>query len=389
MSTTINKVNYRLSEAFPFERPKNPQNPHEEFASQSDIKWAKDTHIKANQSLYAHLIELPLKIVSYFVLHSDFKSNIWTKVLSAAEDLSGFFGDRFRNQIYAHKNEKGEYDDVTGEEQFTSGNKSKFSLSSINNFIQTKAGILLTPLSLINPELANDIQWSVVRNINDCWWRNMSVERAFGANFWNDLFKSNGAITGITLIKNKFIENFLNLKKSISEYRNGSKKNKKDLTLNLCNNADKSMCTLMPIIQCLNTFGDLARPIARRLEIEGFARNTIRVLSMIDRPFNWGVNLFRFYIPEKTVKNERHPDNKILPDSLPNEPGDKSDFLLGATIGDMFDFGTVLFEDQIKESSGMVNHLIEIIRRLSSSASDIYFSTRRKGAKIISTEATV
>lgn len=378
--TTINKtnINYRLSEANPFEKPKNAQKPDEDFVSQADKKWALDTHKKANDSLYAHLIEFPLKIVSYFVLHSDFKSNIWTKLVSAAEDLSGFFGDRARNQIYSHKNEKGEYDDVLGEQNFTSGNKSDFTLGNINNFIQTKAELLLTPLSLINPELANDIQWAVVKNIDGCWWRNMSVERAFGANFWSDLFKSGGS--GLAVIKDKFIENFSNLKKSFSNYRNGPKD--KDLTLDLCNKADKAVCTFMPIVQCLNTFGDLARPLARRFEIEGFTRNAVRFLSMIDRPFAWATNYLRFYKPEKTLKNERHPDDKVLPDSFPNEPGDKSDFLKFSIFGDMFDFATVIFEDKIKESSGMMNHLIEIIRRVTCSASDIYFSTRRKGAKI-------
>ncbi len=383
--TTINKpILYRHSEANPFEPPINPNNPEKSKIFQNSKEWAKETSRNANSSIYAYLAELPLKIISYFVLHSDFEANIWTKIFSAAEDLSGFIGDRSRNEIYSHKNEKGEYDDIIGEQEYTANKESTFSLAKINNFIQTKAQALLVPLSLVNPELANDLQWSVVKNVDGCWWRNMSIERAFGAGFWKKLFASEeGSPGGFAYFKQKFSENFSNLRKVYSEYSNNQDKDKKkDLSIKLYNNVDKAISSFFPIVQVLNTFGDIARPIARRLEIEGFTRNTIRFLSMVDRPFTWFTNIFRFYLPEKVLKKDLNPDTKILPDELPNEPGDKSDLLLLSTIGDIFDFGTVLFEDSIKESSGMMDHLVQIFRNLSSSAQDIYFSSRRKNPRI-------
>ena len=106
----------------------------------------------------------------------------------------------------------------------------------------------------------------------------------------------------------------------------------------------------------------------------GFSRNFIRILSIIDRPFSWVTNLFRFYLPEKYIQNKENKDNEHKsPIHLSS-----SDLLLGSIIGDMADFGLTIFEDKVKETSGNLNDLVEIARRVKDSASNIYFSARRK-----------
>ena len=55
--------------------------------------------------------------------------------------------------------------------------------------------------------------------------------------------------------------------------------------------------------------------------------------------------------------------------------------MIGAIIGDMADFGLIIFEDKVKETSGNLNDLVEIARRVKDSASNIYFSARRRRAQ--------
>ena len=118
----------------------------------------------------------------------------------------------------------------------------------------------------------------------------------------------------------------------------------------------------------------ILRPIFRRLNIEGVPRNIVRLLSAVDRPFFWFTNFFRYYLPEKLTQNTESKQHGIT------DVMDSPHLLLASIAGDVIDFGTLMFEDSIKESSGMINHLIQVTRRVSQSASDIYFSARRKQA---------
>jgi len=150
--------------------------------------------------------------------------------------------------------------------------------------------------------------------------------------------------------------------------------------MKLCQSADKVSSVFLSMVSWINMFGDIARPIARRLNITGIPRNIIRLCSVIDRPFVWFVNIFRFYLPEKHLqKREReHPENKRKTFNHIGVP----DLLLGSVIGDAADFLLIAFEDKIKESSGSIQHLVEIVRRLKDSVSDIYFSARRRRAAL-------
>ncbi len=356
------------------------------------IKWAKDTDKLATKSILSHLIELPLKIGSYFVSHSDFKHTAWDKAFSALEDIAGTFGDMFRNQIYAHTNSAGEYDDNLGAELRAGGlssNAINHTLGGINNLVQTKGKFLTAALSIISPTLANDLEWAVVRAMDSCWWRSMSSSIAFGPGLerrlFNQLFggllgiKGDPAAEKITFgsVINKFKEHVRNANHWWEKYKHTPSENTEESVANRLSfykNADKVVSSFIPVINWLNIAGDVLRPVLRRLNVEGLPRNVTRLLSGIDKPFFWVINFFRYYLPEKLTQNaeaKRHEITDIM---------DSPNLLLAGTIGEMVDFGTLLFEDSIKESSGMINHLIEITRRVSQSALDIYFSARRKQA---------
>ncbi len=363
-------------------------------------KWAKDTDELATQSIISYLIEFPLKIVTYFVSHSDFKNTLWDKVFSSLEDITGTFGDMFRNQIYSHKDSKGEYDDNLGAEltaSHTNKDESSQTLSGINNLVQTKGKFLVAAISLISPSLANDLEWAVVRAMDGCWWRNMSSNIAYGPGFGKNLFhqlfgslfeklptqNSNENIGQTTekitfgSIFNRFKENFQNVNTSWNNYKNTSSENTEETNiskLNFYRNTDKAISSFIPIVNWLNIAGDVLRPLFRRFNVDGIPRNIVRLLSAIDRPFFWFTNFFRYYLPEKLTQNTESKKHGIT------DVMDSPNLLLASIAGDVIDFGTLMFEDSIKESSGMINHLIEVTRRVTQSASDIYFSARRKQA---------
>ena len=356
------------------------------------LKWAKDTDKLATRSIYSYLAELPLKIVSYFVSHSDFKDTAWSKVFASCEDITGTLGDMFRNQIYSHKDSKGGYDDNIGAEAYARALNTKetnHTLGAINNLLQTKGKFLVAALSLINPTLSNDLEWAVVRATNGCWWRNMSSNIAFGPGFetrlCNQLFgflwgKSNKQDTEKITFNSIFkqikghIHNACAWRNKSKNTSSGSIEELNISRLNFYKYADKTVSSFIPVVNWFNITGNILRPIFRRLKVEGFSRNCVRLLSVIDRPFFWATNFFRYYLPEKLTQTSGSKEHGIT------DVMDSPKLLLTSMIGDAVDFGTLIFEDSIKESSGMINHLVEVTRRVTQSASDIYFSARRKQA---------
>ena len=353
------------------------------------IKWAEDTANLAKYSVYSYIIECPIKIISYFVKNSDFEDSIWMKLIAGTEKLTGTLGDTLRNKIYAHKDKDGKFDDNLGAEEFAKdkfGDQSTFNLSRANNFVQTKGTFIVAALSYINPVLANDLDWSVVNLLDGWWWRNMGTNLALGPGFSHNLWsKCKGLFSKNTgeetlswdSIKNTFFDHFNKAKKSLSKYNNTSSTDeteKKKHLLEFCEYTDKTISTFTPIINTLNIFGDIARPLARRLGLSGFSRNSIRILSVIDRPLIWANNIFRFYIPEKFTENKEEKKHNLF--SFLSS----SDMLLASTLLDMGDFGGTILETPIKESSGNINKLFEMGRRASKSFEDIYRAVRRRRA---------
>lgn len=361
----IEPITYGYSEVAPFSDYKERDFPGFNNPPHTTKKdWAKDTLEKSNNSIKAYICELILKIPSYFVSQSDYSNTWWAKGIFTLERATGTIGDMFRNQIYAHKDKTtNKMDDIIGAE-ISCGEDPNHSLAVINNQIQTKWRFLISALGLVSPVLANDLEWVGARAPDSCWWRNMGINLAYGTDFkkklYNTLLKREGDKLTWDFIKSKFTDPIKNIRTSQGDF------------LKLCQNTDKLASSFLPVVNALNIFGDISRPIARRLGITGIPRNVIRILSVIDKPFFWITNLFRFYLPEKHIQKTKE-DNTHGHLSY-------SDLLAASTIGDILDFGFLLFEDKIKDSSGNINHIAGILRRITSSLSDIYFSARRQRA---------
>ncbi|MBI1858638.1 MAG: hypothetical protein HYR97_05965 [Candidatus Melainabacteria bacterium] len=375
---SIHKSQYGYSEVYPWD-----DCAHKDFQGFKGKEWAEETAKLSNHSVNSYIIEAILKIPSYFLFHSDLQDKWWAKGIFTIERITGTFGDMFRNMIYGHKNNNGDPDDNIGAE-IAAGANEHFSVGVINNHMQTKVKFLSSILGLIDPEVANDLEWAVIRAFDGIWWRSMGMHLAYGPNFGPRVLstilgskKEENAdpLLSLSFIKNKFIEHCTNLKKALGDIQKHSKDSKEHekAFLGICEHADKITSSFMPIVNALNVIGDFGRPIARRLGIEGIPRNTFRILSVIDRPFFWITDFFRYYLPEKSIQkgSTQEHDSNIF--SYP-------DLLAGSIVGDMLDFGLLVFEDKIKDTSGNLNHVVEIARRVKDSANDIYFSRRRKRA---------
>ncbi len=399
INTDTNRL-YRLGEISPQDDYANPKssgkknvfagylNDAPERSENDKKKWAADTDNLAKYSIRSHILEAILKIPSYFLMQSDFDDTWIGKAVFTTERITGACGDMFRNQIYGHRDKKGNWDDNVGAEEFTIAEEDKNSpvpsLGTLNNEVQTKGKFVVAALGLVNPEIANDLEWAGVRLLDGMWWRNMGNNLAYGPNFSNKLYKTifsrfsgdktNGDQISWDYVKGKFQEHLTETKKWWGEFKTTSKSNtekRKECLINLSQHLDRTIACFTPVINWLNVFGDIARPIARRLGIGGLPRSTIRILSVIDRPITWLNNFFRFYIPEKLTHSDKDR-NKLFPFiTLP-------DLWLTSTVADIFDFGFILGENRLKESSGSIKHLVEIGRRLKDSAQDIYFSARRR-----------
>lgn len=381
--------------------------PHDDYASQFNglnnsietrtdedkRKWANETGNLARHSFYFYCAETPLKLITHFVENSEF-DNTWVANLAySAERLLGMLGDVSRNLIYGHRDKNGNLDDNLGLEKFERqkhGINSNFSIGNINYYSQTGGKLSLVLLGLFNAEWANDIEWAVVNNLDSWWWRGMGTHLAFGGDFstkvFNTLVKSPLQAVNdkdkITwgFVQNKFNEHVTNVKKSFSDYNtlNSSDKTQKaEKMIELSQNIDKTVSAFAPVFNFLSITGGILRPIARRFKLEGFSRNSIRILSVIDKPLLWLNNIFRFYIPEKIkALNDKNRDKEGLFNFL-HAP----DMLLTSTIGSIADFGSIVFESSIKESTGNIKHLVNISRELTSSLGQGYFSLRRMNAQ--------
>lgn len=379
---------YKYSEVRPFDDCKKEQHPvfNNEVTGHNnqDIeKWALDTAGLANKSIYAHTVELILKIPSYFISKSDLSDQWWAKTVFVLERFSGTFGDMFRNFIYGHRDRNGNLDDNIGAE-INEGANPNHSVGVVNYHTQTKGKFLVAALGFISPTLANDLEWALVRALDSIWWRNMGIHLAFGPNFTQRLLSgltgsktdqssetTNHKPIDLSHITGKFKEHFKN---TVSCFPSKNKGN----FLDFCQNADKFASCFLPVFNCLNIIGDLGRPIARRLDWEGIPRNLFRILSVIDKPIFWLTNTFRFYLPEKYIQRKHSQNNESKHKVFNNLS--YSDLLAGTTIADILDFGLIVFEDKLKDSSGSINHIVEIARKIKDSASDIYFSARRRRA---------
>ena len=150
----IQAPSYGYSEVSPFDDLKDLEgkgfsgfgNKTENRDSIEIKKWAKDTDSLATKSIFSYLAEFPLKIIAYFISHSDFKNTLWDKAFSSLEDIAGTLGDMFRNQIYSHKDSNGNYDDNLGAELSTSHKKDEAinsTLGGVNNTVQTKGKFMI------------------------------------------------------------------------------------------------------------------------------------------------------------------------------------------------------------------------------------------------------
>ncbi|OGI09776.1 MAG: hypothetical protein A3I68_05440 [Candidatus Melainabacteria bacterium RIFCSPLOWO2_02_FULL_35_15] len=353
--------------------------------------WAVDTDNLAKNSIRTYILEAILKIPSYFLTHSELSDTWVAKAVFTIERITGTFGDMFRNMIYGHKDSNGNRDDNVGAEEFTRSEEDKKSwipsLALFNNELQTKGKFLISALGLVSPAIANDLEWVCIRLFDGMWWRNMGINIAYGPNFsnklyktiWNKLFKGNEDENKVTknddtinwnFIKNRFSSHIGKLKNAWNKYKT-SKSLSCEEKLNISQHLDKTISCFTPIVNWLSVFGGITRPLARRFDIQGLPRTIIRILSVIDRPLIWLTNIFRFYIPEKLTHGPEDR-NKLFPSVT------LSDLLLASTIADIFDFGLIVGENKIKESSGSLQHLVEIGRKLKASASDVYFSARRR-----------
>ena len=379
------------SEVRPFDdyrkKFKGFRNPVRGRATNDTKKWADDTHKLAKYSFYLYCLEAPLKFVRHFVESSDYKNSFIANIVYSAERLFGMSGDISRNLIYGHRDSNGNRDDNLGAQEHGRkelGDSSKISIGNANYYSQTGGKLLLVALGLFNSELANDIEWAGVNALDKWWWRSMGTDLAYGPNFGARVFNT---ITGkdtsndnkITwgFIKSQFSKHITNARNSFSKFTQTSKANATKRTkhlLDFCQNSDKVFSAFSPLVSALTIFGSIARPIARRMDIQGFSRGLFRILSEVDKPLMWVNHLFRFYIPEKAARGNKDPfarKDKLF--SFFDTP----DLLAASTLLSMTGFTSLFFEKKVKEKSGNIEHLIELSRKLTKSFEEGYFALRR------------
>ncbi len=359
--------------------------------SDADVKsWASDSFSNAKIASLFYCAEAPLKLVRHFVEDSEYKGSMIANLVYSGERLFGILGDVKRNLIYGHKDSKGKRDDILGAQEFDrkqAGCETDISLGGINYYSQTGGKLALVALGLYNAELANDIEWAFVNNLDRWWWTGMGTNLAFGPDFSKrcmnsikGIFNSNSESgNNEKLTKDYIFGQFANHIKGAKDswfkfLRDSDKEKKKESLLKFCDGADKTISAFSPIVNSLSTLANVTRPILRRLDLTGFTRNSIRILSVINKPYSCLINTFRFYIPEKFTRTNDDPftsQKKVFNFLAP------ADMLLAATIGNATDFISIVFENVVKESSGNIRHLLELSRKLTKSLEEGYFCLRR------------
>ena len=350
-----------------------------ESREKKDIEnWARETLPLAQKSVISHLIEIPLKIISYFVSHSELQNTYWSKGFFALEKLASTLGGMFRNNIYARK------DDNLGA---VNAAKEKFNdtttawITDVNIQLQTKARFLIPIIGFFNPQLANDIDRGFIEAFDSSWWRKLTLNTGFYPGMLHDFYdkyknsifkvKDEEKKTGKELTFKYLTENIATRFKDMQSSWQEHNKNKDDkpTLLRFWKSMDRATSTLLPIIWIpSNIIGDTIRPFARRLNLSCFTRNIIRTLSVTDRAFI-GLNyFFRHFLPE--LNNEKQLGIK-------DQFQRPSNLYLASLIGDIADLPLTIFEDKIKESSNWIQHSIEILRILKDSAFNMFWSGKR------------
>ena len=344
-------------------------------------KWANDTKDLAKTSKLFYLFELPLKIISYFVSSSQESDTLVSKGFFIAERLTATIAGTFRNQIYSHKDSKGELDDNVGAEVWASkeknfGDKKTAWLSKLNNALQTKFRFAVPILGLFNTDLANDIDNAFFKMIDSSWWRKMGLNSGFYPGIVQDLLKKWGNyFTGKgehpptwDFVKTQFSKHLENAKKSKVEFKNAKPDERTGALLKWCNHMDQATAIILPFISFpSNLFGDTIRPILRRLDLTGPIRTMIRTLSIADRSLV-GINYwFRHYLPETIAEHKQGITNIFKPSNL----------YLASLVGDVLDLPLTIFDNKINESPSLIQHSVELMRMLKDSAFDMFWSAKR------------
>ena len=339
-------------------------------------KWKAETNKLAWHSTYAHIAELPLKLIAYIASNSEAKDSLWSRGLTTASRLADTIGGMYRNRIYNRK------DDNLGavqEAQKQFGDTKTEWFSRWNFRTQIYGRFIVPALSLINPELANDIDSGLIGALDSSWMRKMSLNSGFYPGVVQDLCtKWFGGKTKAAnkeyppswkFIKEQFFKHWESTKNAWRDYKNENNQDEKDKKLlGFSKYMDQVTSIIMPLI-CLpsNLVGDTIRPLLRRLNIKGPLRSIIRILSVADRSL-LGINyVFRFFIPERIVEKQKGITT----------PFKSSNLYLGSLVGDIADLPLTIFEDQIKEAHPFVQHTIEIMRIIKNTAFNTFWSTRR------------
>ena len=348
--------------------------------SKVDIKkWAEDTKSLGEWSNLFHLIEIPLKIISYFVSFYSTKKGFWSRGFFALERLADTLGGMFRNNIYNHRDSRGNKDDNLGAEdpeKNKSGDHATHWISTINHFLQTKGRFLIPVIGLFSPTLANELDWGVLGTVDSIRWKRAASNSAFYPGFLQDLYlrifnmvrpqksSSNNNVPIWKVITSQIKKHFNDARSTWREFKSATSdgSERKKILRNFYKDMDQLTSAFLSFSQWPNMIGDITRPIFRRANSNGFLRNASRILSVIDRPFMWANYLFRFYLQDNIAHREPFRFSNL--------------FMLG-TIGDVIDFTATLFEDKIKKTNSWLQHSLEMIRILKSSALKIFFSGRR------------
>ncbi|MBI3591109.1 MAG: hypothetical protein HY094_07040 [Candidatus Melainabacteria bacterium] len=345
--------------------------------------WADETSKLAHKSVYFHIAELPLKLISYMTYSLD---NWWSRGFSALDTLANAFASMFRNKIYARDDDN--YGAIKKAKEEFGDTKTEW-LTKWNIFLQTKVKFLLPVLSLINPDLAFDIDSGVLGAIDSSWFRKHSLHSGFYPGIVQDLLnkwfgsKNNGAgkehPPEWKLVRQQFKKHSSKAHIWWEKYINATPEHKEKNLLTFCKYMDQVTSIIVPFI-CLpsNLVGDTVRPILRRLNLSGPLRTFIRTLSAADRSL-LGINyVFRFFIPEhiaeKRLEKLKNPNDN---DTFKLSNFKFSYLYLGSLVGDILDFPLILCENKIKELHPFIQHSVEIMRIFKDWAFNTFWSGRR------------
>lgn len=353
-------------------------------------QWAEKTKDLAEKSLFFYMLEIPLKIASYFTSENDNES-MWAKGAFSLERLSGILGSTFRHQIYNLPGDNLEAESFAKTEY---GDKSTSLLGKVNYFIQTKLRFAFPILGLFNKSLANDLDWFISDTFESAWWRNMGLNNGFFPGFTqHSITRFLKAIPGLSklvkdigspneqkdtisnepiykYLQDKTMAHYKKAKELWKDYKSKPKDSTEKQNSLLTFSKEMDMLTSAAgILQIpINFFGDTIRPLARRFGVEGATRAIIRTLSVADRAVAGANYIFKFLIPTLHLE-------KLIPRQGPFRA---SNLYMFSLAGDVLDLPLSLFEGYIKQSNPFVKHGVEVFRILKNTSFNGFLSQRRK-----------